>query len=211
MAHQKKVYFLYSVIANREYFFNNLKKYSWLRISITGIFKDLQLEKLQYFPWTAFPIEIEKEEVRLNENTSDHEPRGHIKKVRTKVTFPDQEVPNLIKIIHGSPQNSDKLAKKFLHYWQSEKIQDGRRFSLTKRCVLKKIKELATWQASQDKKMCWMVPIETQKEFGTEIIKANELDKKPQKCYIWKFIKKDNKTTGMPSQVPSSPEVVLLD
>lgn len=82
---------------------------------------------------------------------------------------------------------------------------------LTKKCVLKKIKELANWQVSPEKgKMCWHVSKKTQKEFGAEV-KVESPEKKPKKCYFWKFIKKGEKTKGTPSPMPHESEIVVLD
>ncbi|KAK6643867.1 hypothetical protein RUM43_000130 [Polyplax serrata] len=176
-----------------------------------SLYTDLQLDRLSYFPWTAFPIDVEEECYKLNETLGEQEPQSQTKKTRLKVTFPEKEVANLIKMIHGSPQNCDVLARKFIDQWQAENGQDVGR--LTKKCVLSKIRELASWQlASQDKKkMCWKVSKETQKEFGAEIIEEEVPEKKPQKCYIWKFIRKGNKTTGLPSEVAQEPDVVVLE
>lgn len=85
-----------------------------------------------------------------------------------KSKFPDDALPDLIRLLHGNKYGRRFIMKEFMTFWnKNNKIKENQ---LSKASVLKKINELATKMACPEEgpmhlTSCWYVPEDIRKQY----------------------------------------------
>ncbi|XP_063230591.1 chromatin assembly factor 1 subunit A-like [Bacillus rossius redtenbacheri] len=141
------------------------------------------------------PIELSvpDEEACPRSPNSEAKPPGNQSsaKRRRRVKFPESALPDLVKLIHGNKNSQNFLLREFLAHWLKQRSLETASNKcdeevlpapesapvLSKKSILNKIKEIATWQQCPEEgtmhgQMCWYVSSETRSALGLSDLKV---------------------------------------